>query len=500
MKVVFSYAAHENLGVEYLSASLKRAGHSTSLVFDPQLFDDKFIKVEFLGKLYSVEKEIVKQILEKKPDLLALSVVSGDLSWAYRIAKAVKAQTNVPILFGGIHPSSVPEKVLENDFVDYIIIGEGEKAIVELANALGSKKNLAKKISKIHGLAYKTAGRVVKNKLSPPIQDLDSLPFPDKELFYSAAPFLKREYTIVTRRGCLNACTYCHNSIWKSLYGVECSGIRLRSVKNVMKELREAYAKYKFNRLRINDDIFTSHKSWLKEFADAYSKEFNVPFWCYVSPTTVDDETAELLKKAHCYQVSLGVQSINPELRKKILHRYETNEQIATAISALRKNNIRCITDNMLGLPEQEEDELLDLAKFYLKNRVDRICIYWLIYFPKTKIVDIAQVHGNITQKQLDNIESEPIESANTILNEYNNKKFIKYHLLLLATTLLPTKITTWIIEKKIYEKFPAINPSIIENPITFFMNDRKEIERVRFVKRYLYYGIRIPFQKLLKF
>jgi radical SAM superfamily enzyme YgiQ (UPF0313 family) len=495
MHVVFSYAAHENLGLEYLSACLKKAGHKTSLFFDPQLFDDKFIKVGALAKFFSLEKKIVNNIVKSNPDLVALSVVSGDLNWAYRIAKSVKEKINVPIVFGGIHPSSVPEKVLENDFVDYVIIGEGEEAIVNLADAIENKDS--KKFSTIKGLAYKKMGKVLKNKLALPIKNLDILPFPDKELFYKAAPFLTKEYTIVTRRGCLNACTYCHNSIWKSLYGVDCAGIRLRSVDNVMEELREAYDKYKFKKLRINDDIFTSHKDWLKEFAEKYSQEFDVPFWCYVSPSTINEETAALLKKAHCYQVSLGVQSINPQLRHKILHRYDTNEQIAVAINSLRKYKIRCITDNMIGLPGQSEDELLDLAKFYLKNPVDRICVYWLIYFPNTQIVDIALNYGNITKKQLKTIETEPVESANTIVNDFNNKKFIKYHLLLLATTILPQSLTGWIIKNRVYEKFPAINPSLIENPITFFMKDRKEIERIRFVKRYLYYSIRIPFWKI---
>lgn len=497
MKVVFPYPGFENLGVEYLSAVLKEAGHLTALVFDPQLFHDKFLSVPLLRDLYSMSALLVDQIVSAAPDLVAFSVISADLGWALEVARQVKDRCDAVMVFGGIHPTAAPRETLRHRVVDYVIVGEGEYPLLELVEALEAGDVSEERLRSIRNLGFGIEGQIVINPLRPFISDLDSLPFPDKELYYEALPFLRSEYSIITRRGCINSCTYCHNSLWAG-GRPRPSGprVRLRSVENVMAELRRAYDAYRFEKLRINDDTFTSDRAWLREFSAAYAAEFTVPVWCYVAPQTIDADTVRYLQRMGCFQVSIGVQSIREEIRGQVLHRRDTNHQIVEALRLFREAGIRCITDNLIGVPGQTEDELLELARFYVDHPVDRICLYWLIYFPGTQIVDIAVDRGDIDAQTKKEITARPVQSANTVFNRHSSEEFVRYNLLLLAIHFLPGAVLRRIIDRRLHRFFPLINPALIEIPMTVMMDDRKEIERVRYFNRYWHHACRIPLAK----
>jgi len=120
MKIAFVNDCVERLGVEYLSAVLKNAGHDTNLFVDPQLFNDVYIHSNTLGKLFDFKEFLLLQIINYNPDLICFSVDTESYQWACNIAKLVKNNIDVPILFGGIHPSSIPERVISNDFIDIV--------------------------------------------------------------------------------------------------------------------------------------------------------------------------------------------------------------------------------------------------------------------------------------------------------------------------------------------------------------------------------------------
>ena len=112
MHVVFISSACETLAIEYLSAVLKKAGHRCSLCFDPQLFDDTFLKNRVLKRLFDYSDEIIEELRAHAPDLIAFSVVSDNYPWAVALADKIKKAMDVPIVFGGVHPTSVPEYVM----------------------------------------------------------------------------------------------------------------------------------------------------------------------------------------------------------------------------------------------------------------------------------------------------------------------------------------------------------------------------------------------------
>ena len=137
MNIAFIYPECENLGVEYLSACLKKAGHKVKLIFDPMLFGSYYFKSNKLKNLFSFRTKVINEVLDSKYDLVCFSVFSDYYGWASDIAREIENKNkNIRIIFGGVHPSSVPERIIKELFVDYICIGEGEVAMVELADRL----------------------------------------------------------------------------------------------------------------------------------------------------------------------------------------------------------------------------------------------------------------------------------------------------------------------------------------------------------------------------
>src|SRR3972149_11506362 len=138
IKILFLSSVFKNIGMEYLSACLKQKGHDTRLLFDPRLFDipSKSFSNQVLSKAFSMRKRLLKEAYAYQPDLIAFSAVSADYKWAISFAKDLKKIMKTRIVFGGYHPTALPEKVILEDCIDYVITGEGEGALVDLAEGI----------------------------------------------------------------------------------------------------------------------------------------------------------------------------------------------------------------------------------------------------------------------------------------------------------------------------------------------------------------------------
>ncbi|MFH1996613.1 MAG: cobalamin-dependent protein, partial [Candidatus Omnitrophota bacterium] len=174
MKITFVHIGREHLGIEYLSSMLKARGHTTALAYDPGIFgpEDNVLHIPFLEKLFNQRNRVLTAILESKPDLVAFSVYTGNYPWACGIARAIKSSMNIQTVFGGIHATLVPDEVIANDFVDFLVVGEGEQPLVELVDALEKRRTEFT----IPNLWYKSSGSVIKNPLGPLMEKLDPLP------------------------------------------------------------------------------------------------------------------------------------------------------------------------------------------------------------------------------------------------------------------------------------------------------------------------------------
>jgi anaerobic magnesium-protoporphyrin IX monomethyl ester cyclase len=311
----------------------------------------------------------------------------------------------VPIVFGGIHAIAVPETVLKNTCVDYVIRGEGEHALCDLMDHLALKR-LPEELKKINNLAFMVNGQMVLNPLRPYIGDLDALPFSDKKLFFDAEPVLRRNpYLLMSSRGCPYTCSYCCNGLVHGLYGSgNGSHVRRRSVENVLEELVRAKEQFAITSVGFLDDVFTMSRSWLEDFAPKYKARIGLPFHCNIHPIGFSAKIARLLKDNGCRLVFLDVQSGSERVRKEVFLRHESNECIFNAVRHLKDADLPFNADHIFGAPGETEEDLVKSFELYRAIRPNMLQSFWLTYYPGTRIVDLAKAGGFLVEKDIENI------------------------------------------------------------------------------------------------
>jgi len=493
-RAVFVHQGFEFLGVEAIAASLQRAGFEVGMTFDPRLFSDTYVKNPWLERRFNYERETIEKAAALDADVYLFSVVSPVHRWAARMAAGLKqAKPDAVVVFGGVHSSAVPERVLEDPNVDYVVVGEGDEACVELVRALAA----GQRDVDVANIAFRRDGQIVQNPVRPFIQDLDTLPFPAKDLFVNEAGYFGFGYTVQSGRGCHLRCTFCYHSFFANLPSETRPGdryVRRRSPANVVQELKLAKRRYDPKVVRFFDDNFVYNIDWLEEFADRYSREVALPFWCLGNPDKLTPESVACLERAGCYELQMGVQTFSEETRRGLLARSETNADVAQAIDLLRRTKIRSACDNILGLPGQGEEELANLARFYNRARPSRINMYWLTYFAGARILEMAEQSGWIPTDEARGYRNDPPPVAIHVnapgKGTPTQRRFQTFLSLLL---FLPRRWNEWILRARIYRFMPVMDPFLLTGVI-FNLRDRgapKSLFQVRFFARYRTYMMR---------
>jgi len=218
MKVLFIYRWEyvEPLGLMYLSSFLKKYGHKCYFI------DTKF------------EKNIFKEVQKISPDIIAYSITTGKHKYFQKLNEKLKKRCKFFSFFGGPHATFFPELIYKKG-VDCVCRGEGEYVILELVENLEKGKSIAN----IKNLWVKIKGKVYKNEVRKLLEDLDSLPFPDRELVNKYRHYRKLHRRFInTGRGCPYRCAYCFNHSYNKLYKNKGRIIRKRSVANVVEEMK----------------------------------------------------------------------------------------------------------------------------------------------------------------------------------------------------------------------------------------------------------------------
>ena len=465
MKIAFTSIAYESLAISILSAIAKKERHDVKLIHIPTIFKDGLTR-EFkrLANLFSNDKEIFKQLKAYQPDLIAFSVATFDYQRALHYAEIFKMICpNAKIVFGGIHVSCVPEVVIANEFIDYVVIGEGEIAFSAIIKHI-EKGNSSEPI--INTWYKSKANTIIKGKQVGFIQDLDSLPHFDKEIWKEVSP-LKSYYMTMTSRGCPYNCSYCFNHFFRDIPDEKSNYIRRRSVKHVMEELAIAKEKYNINTIEFWDDIFIFDKKWLREFLDAYKKEIGLPFKCYIHVNLFDEDIAIQLKNAGCKWVDFGIQNINEEYRKKYLKRNETNANIINALKILKKHKIVSFADYIIDLPGDKIEHYEEARLFFIENMPDIIEPYWMSYHPQTEIIEKGFEHNILNDEKMDLINKGNIHhgyfESSTASQDFHSEYYFILKVLPAVPVFLRKKLT-YSVSRKIpyFIKLPIFIYSII--------------------------------------
>lgn len=390
----------ESYGLRILHSILVSQGYDARMLF---------LKINKNSNLTLEEKELFFNFLKEfEPDLVTFSLVSPNFMLYKELYSKIMTIGNFKILIGGWQASLNPEETIK--YCDYLCIGEGEEAILELVCSLAKEE----KPFDIPNIWFNRKYTIVKNEVRLLNKNLDDYPFclidnkysyfiENNELVNKEPYFFNSRYGIMLSRGCPYHCTYCSNSYMdKEVYPKEWSKMRYRSVEHVMNELRQV-KKLLPNIKQINfyDEIFIPKKEWLKEFFSKYKKEINLPFYCMFYPGTCDEYLIKVMKKAGLAGVWLGVQSGSEKVRKEVFKRYYSNKKLIEQAKLFKKHNISVKYDIIFNNPwEPDTSETIKLMRKLPNPKLFNF--FSLKYFPNTEITKMALEKGFITQKELD--------------------------------------------------------------------------------------------------
>lgn len=387
------------LGLMHIAAIAKKRGDETDVAIFP-------------------EEDIFSKIGCFKPDMIAYGSSSHEHKEYLKINRIVKSKyPKIFTIMGGSHPTFFQD-VLDNGNLDAICVGEGESPFLELLNKLDKKED----ISCMKNIVVK-GGKL--NGLYPLIQDLDSIPFPDRELFYKASIAKKEKIpamNFMASRGCPYNCTYCFNHAFRQMYPGQ-KYLRRRSVENVLGEIEETKNKFNLKFVKFVDDIFVTKNNleWLKEFCSKYPERIGLPFLIYTRFDMINEDVVKMLKTAGCSAFFMSIESANPNIREKVLNRKMDSKTIIQAARWCNKHKISILAYTMLGLPESTIKDDIEAVNFSINAGID--VAEFPIFQPliKTELSSICIQKGLVDEKTIKNYDGGFNQSS--ILNSFSSKE-----------------------------------------------------------------------------
>lgn len=450
--VVFAYKGAESMGICQLSAMLNEKGIENRLAFEPSLFDDtKFLHIPSIPRLLRYNQKYADYIISMKPRVLAFGILTMNYMWALDIARRVKAEIDVVTIFGGIHVQALPEHVLSNQEVDYILKGEGDFTFPKLVESI-LDGNPDKSIG---GLGYKDGSNLQINPVDPVIENLDDLPFMNRDLF---APFedFSQTMNFVAGRGCPFRCTFCDSPMQKKQFDSPQKFVRYRSVDKCFEELKLLKDKYNPKNFHIVDDVFTFDRKWMAEWCERYPNEIGTPFQVTGYPSTMTEEKVVMLKAAGCMFLQVGIQSLDQENRKKILDRHESNEDIGNTIDWCKKHDLPISIDYIFFPWEESEKVQLHAARFFQEHPPSRLATFYFSYLPGTPIISWAINNGYLKEENTENIKkgvNSYYHAGGEFRSMKNSRRFFNnFYVFFLCLTMAPQQFTKLLFRVRVYK------------------------------------------------
>ncbi len=402
---IMNYLRYQQ-GIGCLSAILKKHGHKTSLLY-----------------LHELDiKQIKDKISSFNPDLITISSTTNQIYLTKKISEYIYQKYKIPVIVGGPHATVAPDDVVGSQGVFGVCIGEGEYPLLELVEKLEQKKPYLDTMN----FWFNHKNKIYKNPLRPLTQNLDELPFPDRELFdYQKIIDESHCVDMFIGRGCPYQCTNCINNGLIKLFGGKGPYVRLRSVESAIREIEEIIKNYKrVSYIQFQDETFTLNKKWLKEFCEKYKKRIGLPFQADTRVDTIDKESLKWLKSAGCDMLDIGIESGSDYIRNKVLKRNIPKEKIIEGCKLIKKSGIRLWTFNMIGLPYETAETIEETIKLNQEIKPDVVFVSVFQPYPGTELYELCKNNGWLTKLQL-----EGYFGNKTILNQPSiSKEKVAYY------------------------------------------------------------------------
>lgn len=392
-------------GIRTISSVLKKAGYE--------------VKIIFLAYSEDYKKFYPDYVLDEVLDLCKDSKMIGINSFASTAPRAIQVidkikSLEIPIVWGGIHATISPEKCIEH--CDIVCIGEGEKAILDLANAIEKKKP----INKIKNLWIKTKEKnkikIIKNPVRSLIDNIDSLPPVDYEIedhyILDKNKIIKfRESDLggqiffLTGRGCPYGCDYCSNDLLNKLYeGKRKKILRWHSPEYIIDcilDLKKRFPTLSY--FDIRDDTFSLRPlKDIEKFCKLYKEKVNIRFKCLGDPHTISEEKIRLLVDAGCTDIIIGIQGCE-RVNKNIYHRNQTDEGVLRAGKIINKykDKLAVMYDIITSNPYETSDDIINLIRLLQKiPKPYFLSVNNLVFFTSTPLYKKAKLDGIIKEEE----------------------------------------------------------------------------------------------------
>ena len=360
------------LGLAYLASALIEAGYRVGAVD----YNVSGLNLRRVDSFVSYDK----------PRIVGISAHTETYGNALRIAARVKEQApETVVVLGGAHATILPEAALAEECVDYVVVGAGERSIVELARFVLEGEG---RLEDVPGLGWVDGGGVARVNARAELPDPDDFPRPARHLF--PLEFYADKYNVLTATGsCPYRCPFCSAaSVWQGRR-------KLRSPKSVVDEIRWLQANYPVDRVFLTDDILTVNKKWVRDLAEELGTLQHPMRWgCATRVDTVDDELLRVMAAAGCDGIQFGVESGAQSILDSVkgIERAQVLRAVEGAVAA----GIEVVSSFMVPFPEDTRETLAETHRFIkdVGAAGSRILLSYTCPYPGTRFYDEADDLG----------------------------------------------------------------------------------------------------------
>lgn len=334
--------------------------------------------------------KLAEEIREFQPDLLLISATLPSLESDLQAATLAKEIDPAIITAAkGAHFNIFDRETLTQfRHLDLVLRREYEYACLELAQG--------KPFNEIAGITFRNEnGEIIRNPERPFIENLDELPFPARHLvkneLYVRPDTMEPQTTVVTNRGCPYNCIFCLSG---QIAGRK---NRMRSVDNIVAELRECLTRFKIRNFLFRSDLFTANRQWvinlcqrlIDEFSSSSTRTLPIQWSCNSRVDTLDEEMLDWMRRAGCWLIAFGVEKGSNEMLEKINKR-TTIEAARRAVAMTKKAGIKSSIYLLFGLPWDTPEVLQQDINFAIELDADFLEIFYVYPFPGTPLYQQA--------------------------------------------------------------------------------------------------------------
>ena len=373
--------AQAPLGALYVAAMTERDGHQVKVM-------------DGTATRYSIEENLA-EVDSFMPDVVGISGHINTILLANELGRAIKKKhPQIKIVMGGPHITALPLETMENESVDYVVVGEAEYSFVDLLRYIESGKG---NIEDISGLYYRQDGEVKFTKPPVRITDLDSLPFPARHLipmenyihrgYYVSFGFEGKHLNLIASRGCPNNCFFC----CKAMFGRK---VTYRSVNNIVDEIEQETKKYDIPNFELSDYDFTIQPKMTYEFCNELKRRtLDLKWYCKMRVNNVTEDLLRTCRDAGMRRVSFGIESADENVLELMRKNIDLNK-VEQVFKWTKKLGVISIAFFMVGNPGDTEETVEKSLRFSDRLECDLPNFTIATPIPGTELYDWADKHG----------------------------------------------------------------------------------------------------------